>query len=96
MSLQGCAPTLQSAPRVVASVDASRGARAAPLRVEERKVLIVKKIAPRCGSPIGWSVAQTEIVASFMEKTAGEEGQKLEAAELERLNNAVKICRGDK
>ena len=95
MSLAACAPTQPPEPRAAIAVDAPR-ASSAPKTRQARKVVIVQQLAPRCGTPTAWSINQADAAAAFIEKTAAEPGQQLEAAELERLNDAVKICRGEK
>jgi len=85
-SLSGCADKS----KVGAGLDVSAAGKAAPAR----KQAIQKDIAPACPTPTQWTAEQRKTVADFIDKTAGEPGQQLEAPELKRLSNGAVICRG--
>jgi hypothetical protein len=87
--LSGCAtaPTRPSG-----AIDASSAGRG----VDARKQLIREQLRPLCGSPTQWTAEQRKTVSDFVEKTALDPGQQLEAAELDRLARQVQVCRGGK
>ena len=86
MSLSGCDRT----GRLGAGLDAS----AAGTAPAARHAAIKKDIAPACPTPTQWTADQRKTVADFVDKTAGEPGQQLEAPELKRLSQGAKVCRG--
>jgi len=83
--LSGCAQTPEPPKAVVEPAQT-----ALP---DHRKTLILKKLAPHCGTPTEWTPEQMIAVADTIEKHADEPGMELLSPEWERLNNAVKICR---
>jgi hypothetical protein len=75
-----------------AAIDAAPAGAAPAARAD----FIRKQLRPLCGSPTQWTEAQRKTVADFIEKTAADPGQMLEAAELDRLARQVEVCRGGK
>lgn len=80
-------------PKPGAGLDVSAAGSAPP---NSRKAAIRQDIAPSCPTPTQWTPAQRASVADFIDKTAADPGQQLEAPELERLNDGAKICRTGK
>jgi len=86
-SLSGCASRSSEG----AGLDVKAAGAAPAVRAEA----IHKDIAPACPTPTQWTPAQRATVADFIDKTAGEPGQQLEAPELGRLSQGAKLCRGE-
>jgi type IV pilus biogenesis protein CpaD/CtpE len=76
-------------PAPTAAIDASvSGSDAAA-----RRAYILKQLRPLCGSQRQWTKAQRAQVADFIERTANDPVQQLEAQELDRLSRQVDVCR---